>query len=264
MRAPLTKTWNRILNMTMVVYLVFSILFTALYFFSCKPISAAWDLDVRVYGYYYIDATALIQSVSGLYAVGDIWLLILPIWTVIHLKFNWQKKVGLVFVFAIGGIACAASVLKFVTAARIYKSFDPTWRGISFVYGTLFESSLGIIGASLPALHSSIISLLPKTWHDWYNYGKKTPLFVSMRSTGWSKYTSKTYTVDENEMASKESVAPDLERGIIKRYSFDLQSSHATGNNQRPETAETDAAHELESSDSDDASNSSIFIIQRP
>jgi hypothetical protein len=99
--------------------------------FAYKPISAGWDMNVRLAGYSHVNITLEVFILSLIYLLTDIWLLVLPIHTIWSLQLPLQTRIGVTWVFVFGGVACAGAVMKLVYIYPTLNSFDPVCKSHS-------------------------------------------------------------------------------------------------------------------------------------
>jgi len=94
---------------------------------STRPIAAAWDLEVRLAGYTDIINLPLEITVMAIInLVIDLWLLALPIHSVLSLQMPLQKRIGVTAIFLIGAVGCAGAVVKLVFLSPTLNSYDST------------------------------------------------------------------------------------------------------------------------------------------
>jgi hypothetical protein len=124
--SPMNTLKKWLIYGTFAFYTVLVVVSILIFVFACRPISAGWDLAVRVQHYQYLDLEAVVLSMGVTYAIGDVWLLVLPIHQVLQLKMSPRKKASVIIVFAFGAIACAGAVLKCAYIPPVFNSYDPT------------------------------------------------------------------------------------------------------------------------------------------
>lgn len=69
--------------------------------FPCKPLALSWNPTLVGTC---IDRPASYQATAILGLLTDLYIIILPIPTIIELQMPWQQKVGVVAIFGIGGM----------------------------------------------------------------------------------------------------------------------------------------------------------------
>jgi len=116
-----------ILHATTTVLIIMYIAPLLLATLSTRPIAAAWDLDVRLAGYTDIINLPLEITVMAIInLVIDLWLLALPIHSVLSLQMPLQKRIGVTAIFLIGAVGCAGAVVKLVFLSPTLNSYDST------------------------------------------------------------------------------------------------------------------------------------------
>lgn len=123
------------------------------YVFACKPISAGWDLDVRLTGYKCDNVPLEIFALAIVYIVMDVWLLVLPIHTVWNLQLPLRTRIGVTWVFTFGIVACAGAIYKTVYVYSVFDSFDPNCKS--------FPSLVGLLSWSISSKHTLLTTTLP-------------------------------------------------------------------------------------------------------
>ncbi|ORY10943.1 hypothetical protein BCR34DRAFT_614882 [Clohesyomyces aquaticus] len=142
------------------------------YVFAYSPISAGWNMDVRIAGFKSIDLALEIFVLTIVYLLTDVWLLVLPIYTIWNLQLPTRARVGVLWIFVFGFVACVGAVVKTVFVRRTFESWDPTWHGVNFTVGAVTEITFGAISASMPALNHIIVHTLPGTLESRFGSSK--------------------------------------------------------------------------------------------
>jgi hypothetical protein len=121
------STTKRILLHFTVVFLIIEFLVQIFaYIFACKPISAGWDMEVRLAGYTSLNLPLEIYILTVIYLLTDVWLFVLPIHSIWTLQLPLRTRIGVTWVFLFAGVACGGAILKTVYVYRVFNSFDPT------------------------------------------------------------------------------------------------------------------------------------------
>lgn len=68
-----------------------------------------------------------------------------------------RRRLGLIFVFAVGGIVCIFGTLRLIFSLTVDASSDYTWEGFYLWLFAALELDLGIICASAPALKMFVV-----------------------------------------------------------------------------------------------------------
>ena len=67
-------------------------------------------------------------------------------------QINRGMKFALLFVFALGGLVCLASIMRILEIEKFAGSLDILWLNKNFTIWSMAELNLGIIAGSMPAL----------------------------------------------------------------------------------------------------------------
>lgn len=111
---------------------------------------------------------------SSFNIVTDIWILALPIKTLMSIQRPRREKLALVFIFSLGIFSCIASIVR-LHSIRIYtESKDPFYDSVPINLWSMVEVNIGIYCASIPALKAIFVRTQ----------------YASSRSTGY-KYHSR-------------------------------------------------------------------------
>lgn len=152
---------RKIIKITGVILTLVFIAATLTYSFSCTPIAAIWDMDIRLSSFKQLNISAIVLFYSICYTILDIWLLALPIHIVWSLQLPLETKVKVTCIFFLGGVACVGSIIKCIGIYSTFDSFDPTWNCLFFMIGSIIEVGFGIVSASMPALNFLIVAATP-------------------------------------------------------------------------------------------------------
>ncbi|PSN73842.1 hypothetical protein BS50DRAFT_1473 [Corynespora cassiicola Philippines] len=122
---------------------------------QCIPLHKFWDFTGTVAGNC-INTTAFFYSTSTFNILTDIWILALPIPTLLRIQRPKHEKVVLVFVFGLGALSCIASIVR-LYSIRIYtESADPFYDSVPINLWSMVEINIGIYCASIPALKALV------------------------------------------------------------------------------------------------------------
>ncbi|KAF2402025.1 hypothetical protein EJ06DRAFT_372004 [Trichodelitschia bisporula] len=162
--APRTRVFLHITSVALTLQFIVQV-FT--FVFGWRPIRGGWDLQARLDGAVPRYNLALsIFFMSIVYLLMDIWLLVLPIHTVLRLRLPLGTRVGVSSVFLFGAFACVGAVLKTAYVYRVFNSYDRLWTSIGFMYGALVELGFGVVSACLPAMHHIVLKRAPRMLGD--------------------------------------------------------------------------------------------------
>ncbi|PVH68237.1 putative integral membrane protein [Cadophora sp. DSE1049] len=132
------------------------VLITAI--FTCFPVSVFWTGGegkcINKKFLWFFNAASNILT--------DLIILGLPMPVLSTLKLPVKQKVGVIFVFAIGGFVCLVSVLRLHSLYIVSVSTDITWDNTQAAVWSIIEVTVGIICASMPAMKPVISRLFPR------------------------------------------------------------------------------------------------------
>jgi hypothetical protein len=146
------------IRITIVCIAAYSIAFTLVIIFGCKPISGFWDqVDVlkQLQGYTYlcVDEGAFVVSAGVISSFQDLTTAILPTFLYWNLRIPIRQKIALFSIFAIGyGVVAIATMRTYYTWVIFYDSYDITWVFWNIGLTVLLELHIGMICGNAPAL----------------------------------------------------------------------------------------------------------------
>jgi hypothetical protein len=124
---PSSRVKKWLLHLTVAILVIEWVVQTLAFIFATKPISAAWDMDVRLSGFEKtVNLPLEVFILTIFYLVMDIWLLIVPIHTIWTLQLPLRTRIGVSCVFIFGGVACAGAIVKTVYIYPVLDSYDAT------------------------------------------------------------------------------------------------------------------------------------------
>jgi hypothetical protein len=165
----LQRTRYRFFMWGIVVFLVVFMLFTFFTLvFSCIPIQANWNFNLRpppmgtgsarclsTHTYRNI---AFVNSITNI--VTDIVLAFIPVPLIWTLQVNKRTKASLIFILTLGFFACTAGIIKTPLLFHFFDDFDSTGNRSWYYAWQLIEMNVGIIAATLPSLNPAFRWLL--------------------------------------------------------------------------------------------------------
>ncbi|KAL8991365.1 MAG: hypothetical protein Q9177_000206 [Variospora cf. flavescens] len=192
--------WFRwVLAAALTIVLLYFIVCLLVAVLECQPVAFYWDKSIR--GGTCIDQNQFYRwnGVANLLIDFMVWSLTLPvIW---HLNLNLQQKLSLSVIFALGLLACAASIVRVVAFNQV--NFDDiTYTLVTASIWTTIEQSVGIICACLPTTKPLMGRLLANikssrkghsdNTHETPTQGISLPTYKPRRSLGGSIDNSRT------------------------------------------------------------------------
>ncbi|OJJ70074.1 hypothetical protein ASPBRDRAFT_197779 [Aspergillus brasiliensis CBS 101740] len=184
------------------------VFFTVL--FQCTPVDKAW---LPAKPGHCIDLLPFLWGNSISNNLIDWMILFLPVVPVLRLQMSGSQKVILLGSFALGSVACIASLVRAVSTATIDVN-DLSKSVFMASIWTYIEPSMGIISACLPFLSSAIGPKLGVLWSFFERSVKNI-----QRSTGTSQKESAMHD------SLVQSEGPSVRRG--HSYELDGVKSHA-------------------------------------
>ncbi|KAH7063919.1 hypothetical protein BKA63DRAFT_185026 [Paraphoma chrysanthemicola] len=118
---------------------------------QCIPLHKMWDFTGLVEGKC-INTTAFFYTTSSVNIVMDIWILVLPITTLLKVQRPKREKAALVGVFSLGAFSCIASIVRLHSIKIYTKSTDPFFDAVPINLWSMVEVNVGIYCASIPSL----------------------------------------------------------------------------------------------------------------
>ncbi|KAI1095501.1 hypothetical protein F5B19DRAFT_439760 [Rostrohypoxylon terebratum] len=117
---------------------------------ECTPIAKSWDVSLPGHC---LDTVSLYMVGSISDVVMDFLILILPLPAIARLQMPMSRKIELVLIFALGGLTCVLSLVRFLGAKKvIYDKEDITWISSFPLVWAAAEPCLGTVCACLPML----------------------------------------------------------------------------------------------------------------
>ncbi|KAF2751119.1 hypothetical protein M011DRAFT_473633 [Sporormia fimetaria CBS 119925] len=155
LRFAANQTFARSCIATIHVLTVFTIISILICLLQCLPLRKMWDVTSTIQGHC-INTTAFFYFTSSFNILTDIWILVLPIPTLLRIQRPTREKLGLLIVFSLGAFSCIASIVR-LHAIRIYTlSKDPFYDSVPINLWSMIEVNIGIWCASIPALKALV------------------------------------------------------------------------------------------------------------
>jgi hypothetical protein len=120
---------------------------------QCRPLSMLWNPDqpgkcIRVVDFYYANA--------GINIVTDVVIYLLPIKVLWGLQIPKRQRIGLMFLFGLGGLVVATSIIRVFTLHSLLNSTDQTWDVVSPYNWSGIELNVAIFITCGPAFKAFI------------------------------------------------------------------------------------------------------------
>ncbi|KAF1961961.1 hypothetical protein CC80DRAFT_531720 [Byssothecium circinans] len=149
------KSFERITKYTIYFLAIFCLVCLITTLTQCIPIHKMWDFTGMVKGSC-INTTAFFYTTSAVNIITDIWIIALPVRTLLKIQRPSHEKFALIVVFSLGVFSCIASIVR-LHAIRIYtESPDPFYDSAPINLWSMVEINIGIWCASIPSLKALI------------------------------------------------------------------------------------------------------------
>ncbi|KAJ5528767.1 hypothetical protein N7527_002160 [Penicillium freii] len=129
--------------------------------FQCSPVDAVYD-EEKYEHYTCFASIPFWYATAALSLVTDIWILLLPLKTVLGLHLSTRKKFVIAGLLSLGSFACIASIVRMVYIVKLYQSRDPSWDTFGISISSGIEIAVAIIAASIPATKPLMHRLFPR------------------------------------------------------------------------------------------------------
>lgn len=208
-------------------------------FFQCQPLPDIWHDAIN--GGRCYQGHALAYFSAALDVFSDLYILLVPIPTVIALPVGTMHKVRILVVFELGGFACATSIARMGILINNKNSMDFTWNTTRVGIWSILEVDIGLICACLFVL-PAFLKYHRKRIPSWLtrlgctslnSNGSETKLTVFSRgslprSEGVILSSTSPGSLDP-EIASRGSSAHAADEDGVVRYSVTRPHSHGEG-----------------------------------
>ncbi|KAI9733964.1 MAG: hypothetical protein M1834_002621 [Cirrosporium novae-zelandiae] len=133
--------------------------------FQCNPIGAVYD-TTKYSNYTCFNALSFWYTTAALTLVTDIWVVVMPIPTLLSLKIPRRNKAVLIILLSLGAFACIASIIRMVYIVNLYTGDDASWNtyGVSIWSG--IELAVGIITTSIPGIKPLFDYVFPRVFRS--------------------------------------------------------------------------------------------------
>ncbi|RFU23912.1 hypothetical protein B7463_g12424, partial [Scytalidium lignicola] len=118
---------------------------------QCIPFRKIYDITGTVEGTC-INTTAYFYFLASCNVILDIWILVLPIKTIMDIKRPRKEKLVLFTVFGAGAFSCISGIVRLYTIGKFTYSKDPFYDAIPINIWSFVEISTAIVCASAPAM----------------------------------------------------------------------------------------------------------------
>ncbi|KAJ3580100.1 hypothetical protein NPX13_g461 [Xylaria arbuscula] len=138
-----------------------AIAFTLTGIFYCTPISYIWtgwtgETEGSCINF---NAFAWAHAVTSI--VQDLWIIGLPIPSLLKLHLGTRRKVHLILMFSVGLAITIVSVVRLTTLVQFATTTNPTYDSVSTAYWSILEAYVSIICCCLPSVRSLLRTVVP-------------------------------------------------------------------------------------------------------
>jgi hypothetical protein len=126
---------------------------------QCIPVSMLWNPNQPGHC---IDVIAFYYANAAINIVTDVIIYVLPIRVLWGLQLPKRQRLGLAFLFSLGGVVVVASMIRIVTLHQLIHSTDPTWALVSPFNWSTIELHLGIFVTCGPAFKAFFRRYIPR------------------------------------------------------------------------------------------------------
>ncbi|KAL5350807.1 hypothetical protein ACLOAV_004378 [Pseudogymnoascus australis] len=145
----------------LVVVTLYSLTTVFLAAFTCYPFHFFWDTNAKG-PHTCLDQKSLWFANASLNIVSDIVVLICPMPALSQLQLPKRQKIGVMVVFALGGVTVIMSTLRLHSLYIISVSKDVSWDNVGASTWSMVELNTGITCACLPMLKPLIVRFFPR------------------------------------------------------------------------------------------------------
>ncbi|KZL86818.1 integral membrane protein [Colletotrichum incanum] len=179
---------------------------TMLMLFHCNPIRKAFDFTIT--GGTCLDVGVLYMATAVSNIITDVMLFVLPMPMIFNLRMKMAQKIGAVFIFAIGSVTVATSIVRLTYLPPLLTSLDPSWDAAPANIWTFIEANLFVICGSMPTLRKFFKHFAPKIMgsstnpSSYVHNNYRISAYANQRSNAMKSRQRKQYEQfpEENEM----------------------------------------------------------------
>ncbi|KAH8651418.1 hypothetical protein BX600DRAFT_516987 [Xylariales sp. PMI_506] len=224
------SSWYRwFIRIVLLAEILEGVIFTFLSIFRCHPISSVWDMAPNAQC---LNTSLIAVTAAGLGMLGDVVLIIFPIFPLRKLQVSVAKRVGVIMLFAVASLGTIASIVRLVYLVNLPRTLDASWNNVPFYTWTLIEMMCVVICGSVPALRPLVVNTVPKiplprvsmslTWKSGQS-GQRSPKASAYSTEGGStnysaKHASYSYGMSPLSPRQGESVGFKVPEKSHPRY----------------------------------------------
>ncbi|KAL4955810.1 hypothetical protein BDW69DRAFT_182177 [Aspergillus filifer] len=148
---------------TLILTTIWGIIYIFPNIFVCSPRSYAWTSWDGEHKGTCLNQTAIVVSHAIINIILDVWIICLPLPTLLKLKLKMTKKIGVCVMFLIGLLVTILSILRLSTTTGFLKSTNPTRDFVPVSIWSVLEIDLAIICACFPGMRAFFKMVLPSS-----------------------------------------------------------------------------------------------------
>ncbi|EEA26561.1 hypothetical protein EYB25_003793 [Talaromyces marneffei] len=153
-----------LINATTGVVICYGIAFLFAFIFQCSPISFNWVGWDGEHEGSCVDKNALVLASAAANIVFDLWVIALPIPTLLHLQTSTSMKFQIIVMFSIGFLVTGVSIYRMVMLKVFSTSSNPTWDNAPGGYWSIVEVDVGVFILCLPSARALLRRFFPSVF----------------------------------------------------------------------------------------------------
>ncbi|TLD18696.1 hypothetical protein E2P81_ATG11606 [Venturia nashicola] len=151
-----TTRRDRIFCFGTLTYLsLYGVIITLTIAFQCIPVNSYWDLSIKNKRCY--DQNSAMIIFSALNTVSDLIVFMWPAPKIFQLKLPIQQRLGLMFVFSLGCVACIAGLARMWYYPKFFSDKDVLYAAALLSVLANVECNISIICGSLPEIRPLLV-----------------------------------------------------------------------------------------------------------
>ncbi|KAA8900308.1 hypothetical protein FN846DRAFT_909288 [Sphaerosporella brunnea] len=160
-----TKVMRRLLRGLLIFVLCFGITNVFLFAFQCDTPEYYFTKikgDAQTNGGVCLAPQVVYYPMAAINILTDVVIWLLPVPMIIKSRLSRKEKLGLLWVFVIGGVAVGASIVRPVNLRDIMEDGDPTWNMVNVSVWAMIEISVSILCTSIPVIKPLVLKVAPR------------------------------------------------------------------------------------------------------
>ncbi|KAL2396867.1 hypothetical protein ABEF93_004033 [Exophiala dermatitidis] len=129
--------------------------------FHCTPISYTWTGWTGEEKGHCFNVNAWGWSHAIVNIIWDLWVIFLPVPSLIHLHLGRRKKIHIVLMFSVGLFITIVSVVRLSTLVQFANTTNATYDNVPTAYWSCLEAYVSIICCCMPAIRSLLRRVFP-------------------------------------------------------------------------------------------------------